>query len=156
MPTIQTDGNDLFASYKAHHEAIERARNGGGPTFIESCTYRLADHTTADDARRYRKADELAAQQKIEPVIRTRKYLESKGVWNDELQKKQEERAKVIVQEVTQYSLNYEAPNPEDIFDYVYADLPAELAKQKQHRATHSIGQDPEQATLQQQEHQHH
>ena len=54
MPSVQVDGNDLFAVYKAHKQAIERARNGGGPSFIEAVTYRLADHTTADDARRYR------------------------------------------------------------------------------------------------------
>ncbi len=54
MPTIQVDGNDLFAVYKASRDAIERARAGGGPSFIEAVTYRLADHTTADDARRYR------------------------------------------------------------------------------------------------------
>jgi pyruvate dehydrogenase E1 component alpha subunit len=154
MNTIQTDGNDLFASYVAHKEAIERARDGGGPSFIESCTYRLADHTTADDARRYRKADELESHRQIEPLIRTRKYLERKGVWNDELQRKQEERAKVIVQEVTQYSLNYEPPKLDDVFDFVFEEMPDEIAKQKEHRATHSIGQDPLQIGLQ--EHQHH
>jgi len=166
MPTIQTDGNDLFASYKAHKSAIDLARSGGGPSFIESCTYRLADHTTADDARRYRNGDELSAAQKLEPMIRTRKYLESKGLWNDQLQNKQEDHAKVIVQEVTQYSLNYEAPKFEDIFDYVYEEIPDELVKQKQQRATHSLGQDPDQVGLQavdhsaiveeQREHQHH
>ena len=51
MPTIQVDGNDVFAVYKAHKQAVERARNGEGPSFIESITYRLGDHTTADDAR---------------------------------------------------------------------------------------------------------
>lgn len=156
MNTIQTDGNDLFASYKAHKDAIERARTGGGPSFIESCTYRLADHTTADDARRYRSKDELEKYQQLDPMIRTRKYLESKGVWNAELQKKQEERAKVIVQEVTQYSLNYEAPKLDDIFDFVFEETPDEILRQREHRATHSIGQNPDQAGLQAREHQHH
>lgn len=153
MPGIRVDGNDLFACYVAHREAIERARAGGGPTMIENVTYRLADHTTVDDARRYRSSDELAAAMKRDPLIRTRKYLERKGLWNDELQKKQEEIAHSVAHEVTQYSLNYEAPKPEDIFDYVYEEMPEQLKTQRDRRATHSIGQDPSQIGLQQEQH---
>jgi pyruvate dehydrogenase E1 component subunit alpha len=148
MPTIQVDGNDLFAVYKAHKEAVERARSGGGPSFIECVTYRLGDHTTADDARRYRTAEELAKWTRLDPMVRTRKYLESKGLWDDEQQKKTEALAKSRVQDVTQASINFPKPKVEDIFDYVYAELPAELAKQKQTLRTDSIGQDPEQIGL--------
>lgn len=154
MPGIRIDGNDLFASFVAHREALERARSGGGPTLIESLTYRLADHTTADDSRRYRKAEELESAVKKEPLLRIRKYLDRKNLWNDQLQKQQEERAKSIVHEVTHYSLNYEPPNPDDIFDYVYEEMPEELRKQKETRSTHSLGQDPEQIGLQRQ-HEH-
>jgi len=156
MPTIQVDGNDLFAVYKAHKEAVDRARSGGGPSFIECVTYRLGDHTTADDARRYRKAEELEERKRLEPLTRTRKYLESKGLWDDEQQKKVEQRAKVITQEVTQVALNMEKSSVDDIFDYVYADLPEELAKQKQTLRTESIGQDPEQIGLKMAPHEHH
>ena len=76
MPTVQVDGNDMFAVYKAHRDAIERARAGGGPSFIEALTYRLGDHTTADDARRYRPPTELEAAMVRDPLVRTRKYLE--------------------------------------------------------------------------------
>src|SRR3954465_10729286 len=104
MPTIKVDGNDLFAVYKAHKEAVDRARAGGGPSFIECATYRLGDHTTADDARRYRPPQELATWAKKDPLVRTRKYLESKGLWDDAQQTKAEQRAKGIVKEVTEYS----------------------------------------------------
>jgi pyruvate dehydrogenase E1 component alpha subunit len=148
MPTVQVDGNDIFAVYKAHKEAAHRARSGGGPSFIDCVTYRLGDHTTADDARRYRGADELALWQKRDPMIRLRKYLESKKLWNDELQKKTETLAKSRIQDVTQASINFPKPSVDDIFDYVYAELPAELARQKQTMRTDSIGQDPEQVGL--------
>ncbi|MBZ0170852.1 MAG: thiamine pyrophosphate-dependent dehydrogenase E1 component subunit alpha, partial [Phycisphaerales bacterium] len=78
MPTIRVDGNDVFAVYKATKEARERAVAGGGPSFIEGMTYRLGDHTTADDARRYRDAAEVEAWAEKDPLIRTRKYLVSK------------------------------------------------------------------------------
>ena len=84
MPTIQVDGNDIFAVYKAHRDAVERARAGGGPSFIEALTYRLGDHTTADDARRYRPADGAGGGAARDPLVRTRKYLEAKGLWDDD------------------------------------------------------------------------
>jgi pyruvate dehydrogenase E1 component alpha subunit len=156
MPTIQVDGNDIFAVYKAHKDAVDRARAGGGPSFIESLTYRLGDHTTADDARRYRTQEELQQQAGIEPLVRTRKYLESKGLWDDEQQKKLDQRAKIITQEVTQVALTMSKPSPDDIFDFVYGDLPEELAKQKQTMRTESIGQDPEQIGLKMTPQEHH
>jgi len=148
MPTIQVDGNDLFAVYKAHKEAVDRARSGGGPSFVDCVTYRLGDHTTADDARRYRPAEEFAAWTKRDPMIRIRKYLESKGLWDEKQQKKTEALAKARIQDVTQASINFPKPKVDDIFDYVYATLPAELAIQKQTMRTDSIGQDPEQIGL--------
>jgi TPP-dependent pyruvate/acetoin dehydrogenase alpha subunit len=119
MPTIQVDGNDLFAVYKASKDAIERARAGGGPSFIEAVTYRLADHTTADDARRYRDPGRGRGVAGKDPIIRLRKYLTAKGLWNDAKQ------------------------------DYTFAQpLPAELERQKTTMRTSSLGQDPGQVGL--------
>ncbi|HSU67746.1 MAG TPA: pyruvate dehydrogenase (acetyl-transferring) E1 component subunit alpha [Tepidisphaeraceae bacterium] len=148
MPTIQVDGNDLFAVYKAHRDALERARNGGGPSFIEAVTYRLGDHTTADDARRYRPADQLELALVGDPIVRTRKYLQSKGLWDETQQAKAEERAKSIVHDVVQVALNIEKPKTADMFDYTFEQLPEELEKQKQTMRTDSIGQDPTQVGL--------
>ncbi len=149
MSTIQIDGNDLFASFKATRDAIERARNGGGPSFIESLTYRLGDHTTADDARRYRPAEELEKAIQRDPLIRTRKYLQDKGLWSDEQQAKAEERAKSIVHDVVGVATGIEKPSSDDLFDYTYAQLPPSLEIQKQTRRTDSLGQDPTQVHLQ-------
>ncbi len=110
MPTVQVDGNDIFAMFKATRDAVDRARAGQGPSFIEAITYRLGDHTTADDARRYRPADQLEAAIARDPITRTRKYLESKHLWTQEQQDKLVERAKVLVHDVATLALNTEKP----------------------------------------------
>jgi pyruvate dehydrogenase E1 component alpha subunit len=148
MPGVRVDGNDLFAVYYAHKQAIDRARHGEGPSLIENLTYRLADHTTADDARRYREDAELQAALKRDPMIRTRKFLESRKLWDDKQQKAIEDKAKVIVQEVMKTSLEFGKSPLDVIFDTMFAELPAELQKQRDTLKTHSIGQNPEQLGL--------
>jgi pyruvate dehydrogenase E1 component alpha subunit len=83
-----------------------------------------------------------------DPVIRLRKYLESKNLWNDDLQKKSEEKAKAITNEVVKRAENIEKPTLADIFDFTYATLPPELEIQKRTMRTSSLGQDPEQSGL--------
>jgi TPP-dependent pyruvate/acetoin dehydrogenase alpha subunit len=143
------DVNDLFAVYKAHRDAVERSRSGGGPSFIEAVTYRLGDHTTADDARRYRPAESLEAAVAADPIVRTRKYLQAKGLWDETQQAKAEDRARTIVHDVVQVALNIEKPATADIFDYTFEQLPEELDRQKQTMRTASIGEDPAQIGLQ-------
>src|SRR6185295_14456934 len=111
---------DLYAVYKASKEATDRARQGGGPSFIEAVTYRLADHTTADDARRYRDAKELEAWQGKDPVIRLRKYLDSKNLWDNQKQIALDEQARVLVAEVVKAAETIEKPTTDDIFDYTF------------------------------------
>jgi pyruvate dehydrogenase E1 component alpha subunit len=148
MPTIQVDGNDIFAVYKAHRDAVERARNGEGPSFVECVTYRLGDHTTADDARRYRDPTQYEEAVARDPMIRTRKYLESKNLWTDELQAKTEQRAKAMVQDVVQAAVRTDKPTIESMFDHTFEELPQEILKQKETLRTDSIGQDPTQIGL--------
>src|SRR5205823_1296775 len=78
----QVDGNDLIAVRDVVGRSLERARAGGGPTLLEALTYRLSDHTTADDATRYRSAEELKEQWKQEPIVRLRTWLHAKGAWS--------------------------------------------------------------------------
>ncbi len=145
---IQVDGNDIFAVYKATLDARERARKGGGVTLIEAITYRLGDHTTADDARRYRSAEEVESWKAKDPMIRIRKYLSGKGLWDDARQQAVEERADAMVRAVQDEVLNIADPPREAMFDSMYAEMPAELARQRETWATHSLGQHPEQAGL--------
>ena len=148
MPTVQVDGNDIFAMYKSTREAWDRARAGGGPSFIEAITYRLGDHTTADDARRYRPAAELETAIGRDPLPRTRKYLESRGIWDQSQQTKAQEKAKVLVHEVVQAALNVPNPSTDDIFDFVFEQVPEALSRQKKTLRTDSIGEDPIQIGL--------
>ena len=75
IPGEQVDGNDIIAVRMAAERALARARRGEGPSLIEAVTYRLSDHTTADDASRYRKDAEVSRHWRAEPVARLHSYL---------------------------------------------------------------------------------
>lgn len=145
---VQVDGNDLFAVYKATLEARDRARAGGGVTLIEAVTYRLGDHTTADDARRYRDPKEVEAWQQKDPAIRTRRYLESRGLWDDAKQAALDEKAKAFATEIVRKAEGIAPPGVSEMFDYLYAEIPVELRRQRDTLRTHSLGQDPSQVGL--------
>ncbi|GAB4410091.1 MAG: pyruvate dehydrogenase (acetyl-transferring) E1 component subunit alpha [Thermodesulfovibrionales bacterium] len=127
---IQVDGNDVFAVYKATKEALDRARGGGGPTFIECFTYRMGDHTTADDASRYRSKEEVEAWRAKDPILRLRLFMEKKGIWTEEYQKETEQKAKAIVDEAVKKAETIEPPEPEDMFGYTYENLTQRQIKQ--------------------------
>ena len=74
MPGVVVDGNDLLAVYAAAHEALERARNGAGPTLLECKTYRLRPHSNADDDRKYRSAEEVEGWRARDPIARLERY----------------------------------------------------------------------------------
>ena len=148
MPTTQVDGNDVFATYKVTRDAVACALAGDGPSFIEAITYRLGDHTTADDARRYRDPVELEAAVDRDPLHRTRKYLESVGRWDQSRQETLDQRARVIAHEVAEAAMSIEKPEPDDLFRYTFESLPDELVRQMQTMRTDSIGQNPEQVGL--------
>src|SRR5713101_3862547 len=127
----QVDGNDVIAVRDAVEEAISGARNGNGPCLIEALTYRLGDHTTADDAARYRPPEEVQARWKEEPIARLRSYLVGRKAWG----KSQEEQLAAECQErveaaVKRY-LATGARGPQTMFDHLYAELPAAYAGQR-------------------------
>lgn len=132
LASLQVDGNDLIAVRAAMDQALERARHGHGGTVLELVTYRLSDHTTADDARRYRIDDEVKTAWEREPLKRLRTYLIAERAWNeaDETAWKAE-CAKQIDVEVNAY-LETKAQPLESMFDYLYADMPADLAMQRE------------------------
>ncbi|MBZ0263099.1 pyruvate dehydrogenase (acetyl-transferring) E1 component subunit alpha [bacterium] len=120
MPSVQVDGNDALAVYKATREAIDRAYAGEGPSFIEAVTYRMNVHTTADDPTKYRKDDEVAMWAEKDPITRFRAYLGKKKIWNDE---KEDALRKEIRDEIAAAVKNYEEPRqykPDAPFDFIY------------------------------------
>lgn len=129
---IQVDGNDIIAVHELAHQAIEKARKGGGPTLIEAITYRLSDHTTADDASRYVDKDELEKAKQKEPVKRLREYMITQNFWDDEQEEKlQKEIAEIVDAASKNYSKNDE-PQPESMLDFLYAELPESLLDQRE------------------------
>lgn len=132
LPSIQVDGNDIIACHWAMEEAIEQAREGGGATIIEMVTYRLTDHTTADDARRYRGDEEVENAWQMEPIKRLRTYLRDQGVWNDKDELELLEQAGEEVGAAVEEYLAMGDPGIESMFDYMFENMPAELEAQRQ------------------------
>src|SRR5712675_1672389 len=124
FPGEQVDGNDVIAVRAAAEDAIAQARAGGGPRLIEALTYRLSDHTTADDAARYRPPEEVQARWKEEPIARLRAYLVSQKAWG---KAQEEELATECQKEIEAAIERYLASSPrapETMFDHLYAELP--------------------------------
>jgi pyruvate dehydrogenase E1 component alpha subunit len=130
MEGIQIDGNDIFAVIKATQEALQKARAGLGPTFIECVTYRLSDHTTADDASRYRNAKDVEKWKKKEPVERLRKWMERKGYWNGNYEARVIKDANEKVEKAVKDYESVTPASPEDIVKYTYAEIPWNLKEQ--------------------------
>lgn len=129
---LQVDGNDVIAVRDAVANALEIARTGGGPTLIEAITYRLCDHTTADDAKRYRENDEVDRAWQVEPLLRLRSYLESMHALNQTEDEKIQAECSMQVEQAVQEYLNKKPQAPESMFDYLYAKLPHDLKEQRQ------------------------
>ncbi|MFA5685233.1 MAG: pyruvate dehydrogenase (acetyl-transferring) E1 component subunit alpha [Lysobacteraceae bacterium] len=128
---VQVDGNDYIAVYDAVSQALQRARDGQGGSVIETITYRLSDHTTADDARRYRDEAEVKDAWQREPLIRLRHHLVGEGVWDEDKEKAWlEECARRVDEEVNAY-LAVPPPPVQAMFDHLYADPPPDLLAQR-------------------------
>lgn len=128
---LQIDGNDILAARQVIGDAIEKARSGKGPTLIEAITYRLSDHTTADDATRYQPATEVDEAKPKEPIARFKHFLIEQKLWSN-----QEEEALVIrcsqeVEAAVSTYLETKAQPVSSIFDYHYAQLPEYMVEQR-------------------------
>ena len=133
FPGVQADGNDLLAMVAATREAVARAREGGGPTLIEAVTYRLTGHSTADDPKKYRDEAEVKEWEAREPLPRLRRYLEAKGLVDDALHARFETEVDAEVRAaIERAETRMQAARPLDMFDYVYAERPAEVEAQRQ------------------------
>ncbi len=141
FPGIQIDGNDALASYVASKEAVERARSGGGPTLIESVTYRMCPHTTADDPRRYRREEEVQEWSKKDPILRFQRYLSKLELWDQTWQERLEEEFKAEIEDAVQDAeATLHNADPLEIFDHVYSDPPPDIQAQKEQAAA-SLGE---------------
>ncbi|AJQ81794.1 pyruvate dehydrogenase E1 subunit alpha [Xanthomonas oryzae pv. oryzae] len=127
LQCLQVDGNDLVAVLEAMRQARVRALAGDGGTVIEFLTYRLSDHTTADDARRYRGEEELKQGWARELLLRLRRYLTAQGLWDNAQEDAWKAECSARVDEEVNAYLNTPVQPVEAMFDYLYGDPPAEV-----------------------------
>lgn len=132
MPGILVDGNDVFAMYSATKEAIDRARNGEGPTLIEAYTYRLGAHTTSDDPTIYRDDSEVEEWKKKDPILRFKKYLHHKRLLSEEEEENMKRELEKEVMFTFEEIENKSDTEIEDIFKYHYETMPPHLEEQLQ------------------------
>lgn len=142
ITSLQCDGNDIVAVRQVMGEALERARAGGGPTLVEAITYRLSDHTTADDATRYREQTEVDEAWEREPLIRIRRYLQDQGWWDEAQEEALLAECRAEVDAAVEEYKAVGKPPVTDMFDHMFADMPESLAEQRQaaldEEATHA------------------
>ncbi len=129
---LQLDGNDPLAVYVGTKEAVDRAKQGGGPTLIEAVTYRLSMHTTADDPTKYRSQEEVEKWEKLDPIPRFQQYLLKRGALDEKLiEEIDADAVKEVAAAVERYEATREV-DPLDCFDYVYTTSSPELIEQRE------------------------
>jgi pyruvate dehydrogenase E1 component alpha subunit len=132
FPGERVDGNDFLAVHAVAQRAVQRARSGGGPTLIESQTYRLYPHNTADDQSRYVPPEELAVRRKADPLPRFHAYLSGRGLVGEEQVSRWREEIDAELGEAVAAAERHPRPTPGQLFDHVYTRPPARLRRQRE------------------------
>ena len=131
IPGVQVDGNDVLASYAVTSVALDTARSGGGPQFIEALTYRMGAHTTSDDPTKYRDDTELDFWVKRDPITRFEAYLRSRGE-GDAFFAEVEEEGKDLAADIRARTLALGIPSVDSIFTNVYSEPHPVMEQQSQ------------------------
>ena len=132
VPSLRIDGNDVLAVYHAVASSVEKARRGGGPTFIEAVTYRVGAHSTSDDPSRYRTDEEVEAWVKRDPVLALRRHLVKSGLIDDAREKELEAELNAEIAAAVTEAEAHPPPPRASLFDDVYAELPWNLVEQRE------------------------
>ncbi len=128
---VQVDGNDVIAVRHVVAGALDAARAGAGPCVIEALTYRLSDHTTADDASRYRSDEEVKRAWALEPLLRTRAFLGKAGLWNADLERAWAKDCAAQVDAAVGEYFATPKPSTDAMFDFLFAATPKHLQEQR-------------------------
>ncbi len=152
FPGVRVDGNDVLACHAVTTAALQRARDGSGPTFVEAYTYRMGAHTTSDDPTRYRLNEDLQHWKLKDPIARVKAYLARGGAADEAYFAEVEAESDTVAARLREGCLSLPDPHVLDIFDQVYAEQTPELARQKEQYADYlasfedSDGSVPEEA----------
>ena len=131
FPGVRVDGNDVLATLAVTRKAMDDARMGQGPTFVEAYTYRMGAHTTSDDPTRYRIASEVEAWKLKDPIARVHSFLIKQQLADNAFFEGVEAEAGKLAAELRAGCLSMPDPQPLTIFDHVYADGSAEIDEQR-------------------------
>lgn len=133
IPSVRVDGNDVLAVLAVTRSALDRARSGGGPTFVEAVTYRMGPHTTADDPSRYRDPAEVESWRGRDPIARVEAHLEAQGMLTEANLVRVQEKADRVASEMRTGIVALQDPDPMSVFDNVYAEPHSGIARQRDH-----------------------
>ncbi len=131
FPGVRVDGNDVLASLAVTREALQRARDGEGPTLVEAFTYRMGAHTTTDDPTRYRLNNELEHWRLKDPIERVKAYLVRADVADQTFFDDVEAEAEGLAEHLRVACRALPEPEPSSIFDHVYVEPTPELLAQR-------------------------
>ncbi len=131
VPSRLVDGNDILAVYAVMQQAIENARAGHGPMLVETLTYRIGAHTTADDPTRYRDAAEVEAWRAKDPIVRFQRFLVQRNLLDEEQDRRIVEEVEEEVNEAVRIAEAMDPPAPDGFFDWMFAELSPRLQEQR-------------------------
>src|SRR5918995_4917250 len=132
FPGVRVDGNDVLATYAVTQAALQRARDGQGPTFVEAYTYRMGAHTTTDDPTRYRLNDDVENWKLKDPIARLEVYLRRNGLVDDAFIADMKNEADDLGHHLREGCKALPDPKPLDMFAHVYAEETEELRRQRE------------------------
>ncbi len=132
FPGVRVDGNDVLATYAVTKAALQRARDGQGPTLVEAYTYRMGAHTTTDDPTRYRLSNDVESWKLKDPIARVEVYLRRNGLADDEFLASIQAEADELGHTLREGCKSMPDPQALSMFDHVYAEETDELRAQRE------------------------
>jgi pyruvate dehydrogenase E1 component alpha subunit len=140
IPSMRVDGNDVLAVMAATRIALDRARSGGGPSFIEAVTYRMGPHTTSDDPTRYVDPEVRAEWAAKDPIARLEALLERAGAMTEEFRAEVAAKADAVAKELRAGCIGLSDPAPLSVFDNVFTEPDPWIERQKSQYAAYLAG----------------
>ena len=137
IPSLRVDGNDVLAVTAATRIALDRARRGGGPTFVEAVTYRRGPHTTSDDPTRYVDPAVQARWEQLDPIARVERLLGARGALTEERASAIKEKAEGFAHQMREGCLALPVPEPTSVFDHVLVERTPSLERQRSQYAAY-------------------
>jgi pyruvate dehydrogenase E1 component alpha subunit len=137
IPSVRVDGNDVLAVMAVTRRALDRARRGDGPTFVEAVTYRMGPHTTSDDPTRYVDPADREVWAQRDPLLRVERLLEREGLLDDQVSTRVKHAADAAARGMRAGCLGLTAPEPLSVFDHVYATPSTWLERQRSQYAAY-------------------